>query len=492
MLQEQWVKRAQSIAIPSRAFIDGRYVDALSGRTFDDINPATGKLNGKVAECDAADVDAAVRAARRAFRKRDWAGMDPRARKRVLLKAADLMEAKSEELALLETLDIGKPIRMALNDVASSIATFRWYAEAIDKVYGEIGPTGDNDMSLVVREAIGVVAAVVPWNFPLLMASWKIAPALAAGNSVVLKPAEQSPLTAIRIAEFFAEAGVPEGVFNVVPGYGETAGKAIGLHDDINMVAFTGSTQVGKLFLQYSGQSNMKRVSLECGGKSPNIVMADAPNLEQMADATAEAIFYNQGEVCTAGSRLYVHRSMRDKVVEMISERARAWAPGDPLDPATSFGSMVDEGHMKRVLDYIDIGKSDATLAHGGAQVRQETGGFYVEPTIFTDVKQDCRICQEEIFGPVLSVIDFDDPEEAIAMANDSQYGLAAAVWSKDISTALKTARRLESGIVWVNNWDGCNITVPFGGYKQSGIGRDRSLHALEKYTEMKLIWVRL
>ncbi|HYD31468.1 MAG TPA: aldehyde dehydrogenase, partial [Azospirillaceae bacterium] len=410
------------------------------------------------------------------------------------LAFAARIEAHTEELALLETLDMGKPIADSLAvDVPATVRAFRWYAEAIDKVYDEIAPTAPNTLALITREPLGVVAAVVPWNFPMIMAAWKLAPALAAGNSVILKPAEQSPLTALRLAELATEAGIPDGVFNVVPGFGPTAGKALGLHMDVDGVFFTGSTEVGKLFLQYAGQSNMKRVGLECGGKTPHVILDDCGALEAAANAAADGIFYNQGEMCTAGSRLVVHRAVKDRVMERILAHAAAYRPGDPLDPATRMGALVDETHIRRVLGYIEAGRREgAALVAGGNRVRTETGGCYVEPTVFDQVGNAMRIAQEEIFGPVLSVITVDSAEEAVRVANDSLYGLAAAVWSDNVHTVHRVARELRAGVVYVNCFDADDITTPFGGFKQSGIGRDKSLHALDKYTELKTTWMRL
>jgi gamma-glutamyl-gamma-aminobutyraldehyde dehydrogenase/4-guanidinobutyraldehyde dehydrogenase/NAD-dependent aldehyde dehydrogenase len=491
---DTWKDQAGKLSFRSQAFIDGKYVPAVSGKTFDNVNPANGKTLAKVAECDKEDVDRAVQAARAAFEKGTWSRMAGAERKKTLIKFADLIEKHTTELALLETLDMGKPIRDSSRiDVPLAAQCIRWYAEAIDKIYDEIAPTGPEAVSMIRREPLGVVAAVVPWNFPLLMASWKIGPALATGNSFILKPAEQSPMTAIRIAELAAEAGVPEGVFNVVPGYGESAGQALGRHMDVDCVTFTGSTEVGKYFLRYAGESNMKRVSLECGGKSPNIIMADAPDLDAAATAAAWGIFFNQGEVCNASSRLIVEESVKDRVLEKIFAVGKKLFPGDPLDPKTGFGAMVDETQTKRVLGYIDAGqKEGAKLVFGGKRVKTETGGCYIEPTVFDNVKNSMKIAQEEIFGPVLSTIAFRDPDEAVKIGNDTIYGLAAAVWTKDITKAMKAARELRAGVVWVNCFDNGHISSPFGGFKQSGFGRDKSLHAMDKYTELKTTWIHV
>jgi gamma-glutamyl-gamma-aminobutyraldehyde dehydrogenase/4-guanidinobutyraldehyde dehydrogenase/NAD-dependent aldehyde dehydrogenase len=491
---DAWKSQAATLSYRNQAFIDGKYVDAASGKTFDCVNPATGQVLTQVAACDKEDVDRAVKAARAAFDKGVWSRIAGAERKKILLKFADLIDKHSTELALLETLDMGKPIRDSSKiDVPLAAGCIRWYAEAIDKVYDEIAPTGPEAISLIRREPLGVVAAVVPWNFPLLMASWKIGPALATGNSFILKPAEQSPLTGIRIAELAAEAGIPDGVFNVVPGMGETAGQALGRHMDVDCIAFTGSTEVGKYFLKYSGDSNMKRVSLECGGKGPNIIMADAPDLDAAATAAAWGIFFNQGEVCNAGSRLIVEESVKDRVLEKVFAVGKKLQPGDPLDPKTGLGAMVDKTQMERVLGYIDAGKKEgAKLVFGGNRVKQEAGGYYIEPTVFDGVSNKMKIAQEEIFGPVLSTITFKDADEAVKIGNDTIYGLAAAVWTKDITKAFKASAALRAGVVWVNCFDNGSITSPFGGFKQSGFGRDKSLHAMEKYTELKATWIHI
>jgi gamma-glutamyl-gamma-aminobutyraldehyde dehydrogenase len=487
-----WQDKAATLSIEGRAFIGGEYRHAASGRTFDCLSPIDGKLLVKVADSAADDVNAAVAAARRAFDSHVWSGLNPRQRKAILLRWAGLMREHLDELSLLETLDAGKPIGDTTSvDVPGAAYCVQWFAEAIDKIGGEVAPADHHLVGLVTREPIGVVAAVVPWNFPILMASWKFGPALAAGNSVVLKPSEKSPLTAIRIAQLAHEAGIPAGVFNVVPGAGEP-GKLLALHPDVDCLAFTGSTNVGKLIMQYAGQSNLKRVWLELGGKSPNIVMPDCADLDRAANAAAGAIFYNMGEMCTAGSRLLVHRDIKDVFLDRLIAAARSYTPGNPLDPKTSMGAIVDQVQLDRVLGYIEAGRAESKLLLGGGRVKQESGGYYIEPTIF-DTQADAKIAREEIFGPVLSVITFDTAEEAIRIANDSEYGLAAAVWTSNLTTAHEMARSLRAGTVWVNCYDeGGDMNFPFGGYKQSGNGRDKSLHALEKYTELKSTLVRL
>jgi acyl-CoA reductase-like NAD-dependent aldehyde dehydrogenase len=489
-----WHDRARTLDIRTKAFINGNYVDAASGATFDSINPATGKLLARVAAGDTEDINRAVSAARAAFRKGTWSNLAPAKRQKTLKRFADLIRKNREELALLETLDMGKPIGVSMSvDIPAAARCIEWYAEAIDKIYDEVAPTGPGALALITREPMGVVGAIVPWNYPLLMAAWKIGPVLASGNSFVLKPSEKSPLTAIRVAQLAIEAGIPEGVFNVVPGLGQTAGKALALHMDVDCIAFTGSTATGKSIMQYAGQSNLKRCSLECGGKSPNIVMADCPDLNKAATAAAYAIFDNQGEVCSAGSRLLVQESVKDEVLEKIKSIGKTLQPGDPLDNDTKLGAIVDDIQMKRVMGYIDAGRRDgATVFLGGRRVREESGGFFVEPTVFDSVRPSMTIAREEIFGPVLSTITFKTIDEAIDIANDVIYGLVAAVWTRDITVAHRTAKALRAGTVFINCYDADDITVPFGGFKQSGIGRDKSLHALEKYTELKTTWLDL
>ena len=489
-----WHARAAALKIEGRAFIDGQYVDAASGQTFECRSPIDGRLLAKVAACDAPDIERAVAAARRSFEAGSWSQQAPAQRKRVLIRFAELIRKHREELALLETLDMGKPIADSLSgDVPGSAQCIAWYGEAIDKIYDEVAPTDRAVLGMVTREPCGVVAAIVPWNYPLLMACWKLGPALATGNSVVLKPSEKSPLTAIRLGQLAIEAGLPAGVLNVVPGFGQTAGQPLALHMDVDVVAFTGSGRTGKRMLEFSGQSNMKRVWLECGGKSPNIVLADVGDLEKAATAAAWGIFGNQGEVCSAGSRLLVHESIKDRFLEKVIAVGRTLQPGDPLSEHTQLGALVDDVQLKTVLRYIDSGRSEgAKLVLGGSQVRKETGGCFVEPTVFDAVAPGMKIAREEIFGPVLSTFTFRDVADAVRMANDTSYGLGAGLWTSNLTIAHQVARQLRSGSVWINCYDSGDMTMPFGGYKQSGNGRDKSLHALEKYTELKATWIDL
>ncbi|MEE4106994.1 aldehyde dehydrogenase [Pseudomonas viridiflava] len=494
LTRADWEKRAQNLKIEGRAFIQGEYTPAASGETFDCISPVDGRVLASIASCDAADAERAIASARSTFTSGVWSRLAPSKRKAAMIRFAGLLKQNADELALLETLDMGKPISDSLGvDIPGAANALSWSGEAIDKLYDEVAATPHDQLGLVTREPVGVVAAIVPWNFPLMMACWKLGPALSTGNSVVLKPSEKSPLTAIRIAQLAIEAGIPAGVLNVLPGYGHTVGKALALHMDVDTVVFTGSTKIAKQLLIYSGESNMKRVWLEAGGKSPNIVFADAPDLEAAAHAAASAIAFNQGEVCTAGSRLLVERSIKDRFLPLVIEALKGWKPGNPLDPATNVGALVDTQQMDTVLSYIEAGHADgAKLVAGGKRIMQETGGTYVEPTIFDGVNNAMRIAQEEIFGPVLSVLTFDTAEEAIEIANDTQYGLAAAVWTSNISKAHLTAKALRAGSVWINQYDGGDMTAPFGGFKQSGNGRDKSLHAFDKYTELKATWIKL
>jgi len=486
-----WRAASEKLAFEGRAFINGRYVDALSGETRATFNPANGRELTAVANCGPEDADLAVAGARKAFDSGVWSGMAPADRKMVLVRWAELIEKHADELALLECLDVGKPISDTTNvDVPSAVRTIRWSGEAIDKVYGEIAPTPPGSLALVQRLPLGVITAIVPWNFPFSTTAWKLGPSLATGNSVVLKPASNTPLTAIRVAGLAAEAGLPDGVLQVLPGPGGSLGKHLAMHMDIDGLTFTGSTPVGKLLMQYSGQSNLKRVFLELGGKSPNIVFADA-NLEKAAAMAAVAVFYNGGQTCTAGTRLIVQQEIRDEFLELVVEQAAKWMPGDPLDPGTAMGPMIDQAQFQTVADYVGIGCGEgAELLFGGNRILEDSGGYYHEPSIFSEVNNNMRIAREEIFGPVLSVISFRGAEEAVRIANDSIFGLAGAVWSRNINTAHRVAAAVRVGTMGINNYFGGDITVPFGGFKQSGNGRDKSIHAFADYTELKTTWV--
>lgn len=485
---------AGRIALPHLAVVDGKLVPASTGETFDNISPRNGTLINKIALCNERDVDAAVAAARRSFEAHRWRKLHYRDKKRILFKLADLMERDLETMALLESLDSGKPIRDTMAfDVPSAIRTLRYYAEALDKVHGEVGPETADRFSYAVHEPLGVIGAIMPWNFPIHLTMWKVAPALAMGNSIVLKPAELTSMTALKLGELALEAGIPAGVLNVVTGKGSVAGKAIALHMDVDMLTFTGSGPVGRMLMKYAADSNLKRVSLELGGKSPHIVFSDCPDLDAAAAHAAFGIFYNQGEVCTAGSRLLVHESVRDAFLEKLKVQAAGFVPGDPLDPATNFGAMVSESQMNTVLGYIQTAATEgAALAVGGNRVRHNSGGFFVEPTVFDRVKPSDTLAQEEVFGPVLAVTSFRDADEAFKIANDTIFGLASGCWTRDISLAHRAARELKAGLVWINGWDACDITMPFGGFKQSGFGRDRSMHALYKYADLKSVSITI
>lgn len=489
--KQDWATMATDLDIEARAFVNGRYQDALSGETRETISPGDGRKLADVANCGIEDADLAVGIARQTFESGVWANMAPADRKMVLVGWAELIEEHADEIALLECLDVGKPIADTTGvDVPSAIRTIRWSGEAIDKVYDEIPPTPIDTLALVQRLPLGVVAAIVPWNFPLSTTAWKLAPSLATGNSVILKPASNTPLSALRIAGLASEAGLPDGVLQVLPGPGGSLGRHLALHDDIDGLTFTGSTEIGKQLMRYSGESNLKRTFLELGGKSPNIVFANS-NLDKAATFAAIAVFYNGGQTCTAGTRLIVEESIREKFVEMVIAKSQDWMPGNPLDPATSMGPMIDAAQLKTVADYVSVGQEEgASLMFGGRQVMADSGGCYYEPTVFDGVNNSMRIAQEEIFGPVMSVIGFEDAEEAVAIANDSIYGLAGAVWCNDINMAHKVAAAVRVGTMGINNYFGGDITVPFGGFKQSGNGRDKSMHAFDDYTELKTTWI--
>jgi gamma-glutamyl-gamma-aminobutyraldehyde dehydrogenase len=492
--RDDYAACAQQLSLPSTAFINGKFAKAKSGKTFDTINPATGEVLTAVAACGEEDVNYAVKKARQAFESGAWSRLHPSQRKAVMVQWCKLIQRHQRELAVMESLDSGKPIRdCATLDVPETVSCLLWYAESADKLYGQISPTTDDGMGLIVREPSGVVACVLPWNFPLMMLAWKVGPALAAGNSVIVKPAEQTSMTALRLAELASEAGVPDGVLNIIPGLGEEAGVAIGKHPDIDVVSFTGSTEVGRLFLRYAAESNLKRVVLECGGKNPAVVLSDAEDLDSVAAYAVQAVFWNMGENCTSNSRLIVHESLKEDLVERVLTKVADWRTGDPLDPSNALGAMVSKEHFDKVMGYIEEAKAGgAKLLLGGSPLK-EGSGLFIPPTIFDGVTADMKIAQEEIFGPVLAIMTVASDDEAIALANDTCYGLQASVFTGNMKRGLRAGRDLKAGTVSVNCYSEGDITTPFGGYKLSGFGgRDNSLQAFEQYTETKTIWIDL
>ena len=476
----------------TKILVDNKWVDSVSGKTFETINPATGEVLAKVAEADSADVDLAVKAARKAFHsKAPWRKMSASERGRLLNRLADLIEKNADELATLESLDNGKPRHVARTaDLPLTIACYRYYAGWADKIQGKTIPISGEYFCYTRHEPVGVVGQIIPWNFPLLMQAWKLAPALACGNTIILKVAEQTPLSALRVGELMIEAGFPEGVINILPGYGPTAGGAIARHMDIDKVAFTGSTEVGHLIMKAAAETNLKRVTLELGGKSPNIVFADA-DLEQAVEGSHFALFFNQGQCCCAGSRLFVEEKVYDEFVERSTERAKRRTVGNPLDKKTEQGPQVDNDQFKKVMTYVQSGKKEgAKLMCGGERVGDR--GYFVAPTVFADVKDEMKIAQEEIFGPVMSILKFKDMDDLVERANKTMYGLAAAVWTRDITKAHHVANHVRAGTVWVNCFDVFDAAAPFGGFKQSGIGRELGEYGLQQYSEVKTVTVKL
>jgi gamma-glutamyl-gamma-aminobutyraldehyde dehydrogenase len=489
----EWHARAQALRYETRHFINGEYVDSRDGARLSVINPATGVELTKVSAGSDADIDRAVQAAKRCFASKVWSRRAPRERLAIMGKFATLIEANAEKFALLDTLCMGKPIRDMISiDIPAAAQNFAYFGECIDKIEGIVTSTASDAFHYILREPLGVVGSIVPWNYPLLMAAWKVAPALAAGNCVVLKPAEQSPLSALLMAELFIEAGGPAGAFNVVNGLGEKAGAALALHNDVAKIGFTGSTEIGKQMLVYAGRSNMKRVALECGGKSPQIFLGDLEDLDRAVQYAINGIYGNMGEVCNAGSRLLIDKPIAGDFLDRFKEVGRqAYVAGDPLDPDTNLGPLVTSGQQARVLGYIKKGRDEgAKLEFGGD--KPEGPGSYVNPTLFSGVTNQMTIAREEIFGPVAAAIEVNGLEEALAVANDSIYGLAASVWTRDLTKAHQAVRDLEAGVVWVNCFDHGDMTQPFGGYKQSGHGRDKCLESLLSYTQTKSAWIHL
>jgi 4-(gamma-glutamylamino)butanal dehydrogenase len=491
---DEYQSIADRLALPNNAFINGRFTAAKAGKRFDTINPATGKKITDIALCDAADVDVAVSKAREAFERGVWSKMHPSERKRKLIQLAKLIRRERFELAVMESVESGKPIRDIMTvDLPETLHCLEWHAEATDKLYDQVSPSGDDALGLVVREPLGVVAAVLPWNFPLMMVAWKIGPALSAGNSVIVKPAEQTNMTALKLADLALEAGIPPGVLSVVTGTGEVTGKALGLHPDINGVSFTGSTEIGRKFLEYSAQSNLKRTVLECGGKNPCVVLEDAEALDEVARHVVYSVLWNMGQNCSSNSRLIVHAKVKDKLMERVVARLRDWRTGYPLDPSNALGAIVSKEQFDRIVRYIDVGKKEgASVVAGGGPIG-DGPGLYIAPTVFDGVQPKMTIAREEIFGPVLSVITVRSTDEAVDVANDTSYGLQASLFTSNVRTAHRVSRALQAGTVTVNCYGEGDITTPFGGYKLSGFGgRDNSLKAHDQYTETKSIWIDL
>lgn len=492
LTHEEYRAIAGQLELPRCAYIDSKYRSAHNGDTFESVNPANGQVLASITACGQEEVEFAVSKARQAFEEGRWSGLPPSQRKQVMIRLCKLIARNARELAVMESLESGKPIsEIETIDIPETIHCIQWHAEAIDKLYGQVAPAPDDAVAMIIREPVGVVACVLPWNFPLMMIAWKLAPALGAGNSLVIKPAEETSMTALRLAELATEAGVPGGVVNVVPGPGELTGRAVGLHPDIDMVSFTGSTEVGKLFLRYSANSNMKKVVLECGGKNPCIVLDDAEDLDAVARHVTNGAFWNMGENCSASSRLIVHEAVADALMERVLNWLRNWRTGPPLDPASRLGAIVSERQHRQILDHIAAAQQAGARVLAGGKALDMEGGFYIEPTVLADVTPDMAVAREEIFGPVLAVVTVSDESQALRIANDTCYGLTASLFTASLRRAHRLSRAIRAGTVTVNCFGEGDITTPFGGYKQSGFGgRDNSLHAHDQYTELKTIWI--
>ena len=491
LTKEQYSDIAKSLVLPNKAFINGQYVSAIQDNTMVTINPATSEVLTEISSCDSDDVDVAVANAKEVFESGVWSKLAPSERKTLVLKLADLLEKHAVELAVLETLESGKPIHECVKtDLPETISCIRWYAEAADKVYDQISPTAGDTLATIRREAAGVVACILPWNFPLIMLAWKLGPALMMGNSVIIKPAESTSMTTLKVAELAIEAGIPAGVFNVLPGFGPNVGEPLGLHNDVDVVSFTGSTATGRHFLNYSALSNLKRVVLECGGKSPSVVLSDADDLDNIAEHIVGAALWNMGQNCTANSRIIIHKNLKAELTQKIIAKLDDWQTGDPLDPQFMLGSIINRQQYEKILNYIEIGKQEgATLIYGGNAISLNNG-YFIEPTIFDAVSPTMTIATEEIFGPVFGLIEADSDDEAIAIANDSCYGLQASLYTRDLKKAHLYSQALKAGTVSVNCFSEGDISTPFGGYKLSGFGgRDNSLMAFDQYSEVKTTW---
>ena len=491
---EEYKSIAAGLKLPTRAFINGEFVDAIDGATMQSINPATGEVLADIAACKTADVDLAVANGKAVFERGDWAQLHPSERKTAIAKLASLIEENALELAVMETLEAGKPIHECVKtDLPETVHCIQWHAEATDKLYDQLSPSGNGAVGMIVREPLGVVACVLPWNFPLMMVAWKLAPALSAGNSVIVKPAESTSMTTLRIAELAIEAGIPAGVFNVLPGFGPDVGEPLGMHEDVQVVSFTGSTATGRRFLEYSARSNLKRIVLECGGKSPSVVLGDADNLDSVAENIVAAALWNMGQNCTANSRIIIHKDLKAELTEKILEKMQDWQTGDPMNPEHMLGAIITRAQFDKIISFIEIGKRQGAKVLAGGEAITMGDGLFIAPTLFDDVTPDMTIAVEEIFGPVFCLIEAESDEQALQMANDNCYGLHASLYTSNLKKAHKYARRLQAGTVSVNCFSEGDISTPFGGFKLSGFGgRDNSLQAHDQYTEVKTIWLDL